>query len=94
MIFYTIVVVMWQWAPSAEDEFILQYPTSSLSPEDTSTSSLRRLLFLVTLVKGHSALMVSSDVVKILDLVDSNDPILTRECFIEGAQLRTFGRQL
>lgn len=58
-----------------------------LRPQYPWTSSLRRFLLLVTLVKRHGAGMVPPKIIQVLDLVDSDDPVLTRESFFQCAKL-------
>lgn len=57
------------------------------------TLPLCRALLLVALVKGNCALVVTTKVIKILDLVNSDDPVLTGKGLLNGAELRTLGRQ-
>lgn len=45
-------------------------------------SSFRGLLPLVSFSESRDTCVVSTEVVKILDLVDTNDPVLARECFL------------
>ena len=42
-------------------------------------------LLLVSFLKRHCTLMVSADIVKILHLVDPDDPVLASECFVKNA---------
>ena len=46
-------------------------------------------LLLVAFVKSNGALMVTPDIVQGFDLVNTDDPVLTGESFIQNAQLRT-----
>ena len=58
-------------------------------PQDSRSSSLRSRapLLLVTLIKRDCACMVPADIVKVLDLVDADNPILARERLVERAEL-------
>lgn len=57
------------------------------------TLPLCRALLLVALVKGNRALVVTTKVVEVLDLVNPDDPVLTGEGLLNGAKLRTLSRQ-
>lgn len=77
---------------------ITSYSTSQpeailLGAQDPSPSSFRRLLLLVALVKGHRAGMIPAYVVKVLDLVDPDDPVLARESFFQRGELRPLRRE-
>lgn len=50
-------------------------------------------LLLVTFIKCHSAGMISAEIIQILDLIDTNDPVLASESLLNGAELRTLGRE-
>src|ERR1700760_2793511 len=63
-----------------------------LYPQDPRTPALTRLLPLITFIKGSSLLMTTPQIIKILDLVDPDDPVLAREPFLNGTQLRTLRR--
>ena len=62
-----------------------------LCSQNPSTPPLRRLSLLIPFIKGHRASMISADIVQILDLVDPDYPIFTREGFFESIELRPFG---
>ena len=57
----------------------------SRNPEYSRTSSFGRLLLLVAFVERYHARMVSPYIVKILDLVYPNDPVLTGESLLQCA---------
>lgn len=59
--------------------------------ENRGTLSLRALLLLVALFKRNSALVVAANVVEWLHLVDTDNPVLAGECFLERAKLGSFG---
>jgi hypothetical protein len=64
-------------------------------PQRPSTSTLRRrLLLFVSLIECSYACMVTSNIVEIFDLEDSNDPVLAGECFLDGVELWTLGGEL
>lgn len=54
---------------------------------------LSGLLALVALLKRTSFLVRAAKVVVVLDLVNSNDPVLTGKCLLERVQLRAGSRQ-
>ncbi len=66
----------------------------SLCPQHARTSSLSSPFLFVALVECHGARVVSADVVKVLNLVKSDDPVLAGEGFLQCSQLRTFSWQL
>lgn len=51
--------------------------------ENTGTSLLNRLLLLLPTAKGTRFKMITANVVKILDLVNTDEPILTGEGFLQ-----------
>lgn len=55
-----------------------------INTQDSRSLALAGLLSLVALFKRHGALVVSVEVVEVLDLVDSNDPVLTGEGFLQS----------
>lgn len=58
-------------------------------------SPLPRLdLLLVALLKPNRILVRSAQVVKVLDLVNSDDPVLTGECLLESGELGSLGGDL
>lgn len=65
-------------------------PGPLLGPQDTRALALGGALALVALVKGHRVVVVTAEVVEILDLVDTDDPVLTGERLLERVQLRAF----
>lgn len=73
-----------------------EYPTplTSFNPEHPSPSSFRRLLLLISSIESNRTGMISAHIVQVLDLVDPDDPVLTRECFLQSSQLRAFRRKL
>ena len=73
--------------------FLLPIENILLGPQNTRASSLPYLPLLVPLVKSNCTLMRPSNIVQILHLVDSNDPVLTRESLIQGRKLWPFGWQ-
>jgi hypothetical protein len=64
--------------------------TCLLNPQHPGSLPLRRPLLLVALVERYRALVVAAKVVKILDLVDPDDPVLTGEGLLNGTELRAF----
>lgn len=69
--------------------------THLFNPEDPRPSPLPRLnLLLVPLFKSNRILVRSAQVIKILDLVNSNDPVLTGECLLESGELGSLGGDL
>ena len=69
-------------------------PFTSFNPEHPSPSSFRRFLLLVSSIESNRTGMISAHIVQVLDLVDPDDPILTRKCFLQRSQLRAFSRKL
>merc|ERR1711939_637089 len=67
----------------------------SIDPQDSRPLPLasRRLLPLVALLESRSLLVTTAQVVVVLDLEDSDDPVLTGEGFLERVQLRALSRQ-
>lgn len=55
-----------------------------INTQNSRSLALAGLLSLVTLFERHGALVVSVEVVEVLDLVDSNDPVLTGEGFFQS----------
>lgn len=64
-----------------------------LGSQNARTLSLRGTLTLQTLVKGHRVAVVTTKVVKVLDLEDTDDPVLTGEGLLEGVELGAFSRE-
>lgn len=64
-----------------------------LDPQYPGAFPLRCLLLLVTLVERRRALVITSKVVRLLDLVDPNDPVLARERLFNRAELRSLSRE-
>lgn len=62
-----------------------------LDSQGSGTLSLRSFLLLVALVKGDCVVVVAAQVVKVLDLVDSDDPVLAGEGFLDRGELRALG---
>jgi hypothetical protein len=56
------------------------------NPQNFWSSLLRGLLLLVPPVERRSRSVISANVVKILDLVDSDDPVLAGEGFLDAVQ--------
>jgi hypothetical protein len=52
---------------------------------------LRRPLLLVAIVKGHCALVVAAKVIKVLDLVNPDDPVLARKGLLDSAEFGALG---
>lgn len=48
-------------------------------------------LLLVALVESNGAPVITAKVVKVLDLVNPNDPVLASKSLLNGAKLRTLG---
>lgn len=59
--------------------------------ESAGTSFLNRLLLLVALLEGGDRGMVSAEVVKVLDLVDTDDPVLTGKGLLDRVKDGTLG---
>lgn len=53
------------------------------NPQYLRPPLLRSLLALIASIKGHRTVMVSAEVIKILDLVKTDDPVLASEGFLE-----------
>ena len=62
-----------------------------LGSQNTRASSLNGPLTLLAPVKGRSAHVVTVKVVKILDLVDPDDPVFTGKGLLHRRQLGSFG---
>lgn len=62
-----------------------------LNSQSSGTLPLRGPLLLVAIVEGHRALVVAAKVVKVLDLVDPDNPVLTGKGLLEGAEFWTLG---
>lgn len=62
-----------------------------LGSQNTRASSLGSPLTLLAPVKGRSAHVVTVKVVKVLDLVDPDDPVLTGKGLLHSRQLGSFG---
>ena len=75
----------------AETLFMVIYLLNSQSP---GTLPLRRPLLLVAIVEGYCALVVTAKVVKVLDLVDPDDPVLAGKGLLKGAEFWTLGWEL
>jgi hypothetical protein len=52
-----------------------------LGSQKASTLLLSRLLSLVSFVKGDGVAVVTAKIVEVLDLVDTDDPVLTGKGF-------------
>jgi hypothetical protein len=63
-----------------------KYARYLLDSENTRALALGSPLLLVALVKRHSARVFAAKVVKVLDLVDSDDPVLAGESLLDGAE--------
>lgn len=64
-----------------------------LGSQNARALLLGRALALQTLIKGNSLAVITSEVIKILDLEDTDNPVLTGESLLEGVELRTFRGQ-
>jgi len=64
------------------------------NPQNLWSSLLRSLLLLVSPVKGRSGCMISADIVKVLDFVDSDDPVLAGEGLLNCVESGTHIWQL
>jgi len=62
-----------------------------LYTQNSWSSPLRRLLLLVTLLKRNSISMVTAKVIKVLDLVDSDNPVLAGKCLVERRKFWALG---
>lgn len=51
-------------------------------------------LLLVALLKGSGTLVISTNIVGLLDLVESDDPVLGSECFFQRGKLCVLARDL
>lgn len=59
--------------------------------ENTSSFPLESLLLLLlSLFEGCRGGVISPNVIEILDLVNSDDPVFTGECFLQSVQNRAF----
>lgn len=54
--------------------------------ESAGASLLDRLLLFAALLKGCDRSMVSAKVVQVLDLVDTDDPVLAGECLLHSVE--------
>lgn len=61
-----------------------------LRSQNPGSAPLGRLSLLVALIERHSAGMVSTKVVQILDFVDADNPVLARKGFFKSIELGTF----
>jgi hypothetical protein len=73
--------------------FKSQIVSSLLNPQNPRSLPPGCLLLLVALSERRRALVVTTKVVRLLDLVDSDDPVLAGEGLLDSAELRAFGRQ-
>lgn len=64
-----------------------------LGSQNTGSFPLGSALPLVAPLKGCGAVMVTAQVVKVLDLVDTDDPVLAGKRFFEGGKLWPFSGQ-
>jgi len=64
-----------------------------LGSQNTRAPSLGSPLTLVAPVKGRSTHVITVKIVKILDLVDPDDPVLTGKGLLHRRQLGSFGRK-
>lgn len=64
-----------------------------INAQHSRAPALSGLLLLCTLVKGTCALVVSAEVVEILDLVDTDDPVLAGEGLLDSGKLRALSRK-
>ena len=65
-----------------------------LDSQHPSALPLARLLALVALLESRSLLQRPAEVVGLLDLVDTDDPVLTGEGLLNSAELGALGGQL
>lgn len=65
--------------------------TSLLRPQNTRSLLLSRLFALISSVKGDGVAVVSAQVVEVLDLIDTDNPVFTGEGFFQSRELRAFG---
>lgn len=70
---------------------LTSYPL--LGSQNARTTFLRRPLTLVTFLKGRRARVVSAKVVKVFDLVNPDDPVLTSKCLLHRRELGSVGGQ-
>ena len=64
-----------------------------LGSQNAGTLLLSRTLALQTLVKSDGVAVITTKVVEILDFEDTDDPVLTGKCLLEGVEFRAFRRQ-
>lgn len=67
--------------------------TSLLRSQNARTLLLSSTLALQTLLKSDGIVVITAEVVEILDLEDSNDPVLTGKRLLQRVELRAFGGQ-
>lgn len=68
-------------------------PRSLFHTQDPGAPLLNSLLLLLATVKGGGGGVVTANVVKVLDLVDSDDPVLASESLLDGVEDRSSIRQ-
>ena len=66
----------------------VDFPFSLFHAQNFWSSPLGAVLLLVASLERGNSGVVSSDIVKVLDLVDSNDPVLASESFVQGVESR------
>lgn len=70
-----------------------QWASSLVHSQHPSTPSFAGFLSLIALIERSSFLMAPSQVIQILDLVYSDNPVLTGESLLKRAQFRTLLRE-
>lgn len=63
---------------------------SLLGSQNTRTLVLRGTLALEALIKGNSVAMITAEVIQVLDLIETNDPVLTGESLFQCVELGAF----
>ena len=63
-----------------------------LSSQNPRSAPLRRLFLLISFIECYSIRMISTDIVQILDLVYSDNPVLACERLLERVERRAFVR--
>ena len=63
---------------------------SLLGSQNTRALALRGTLALEALVKGNCVAVITAEVIQVLDLVETNDPVLAGESLFQCVELGTF----
>ena len=75
-------------------EEIEEKKASLLGSQNARAFFLSRTLPLQAFVESDGGAMITTEIVEILDLEDTNDPVLAGEGLFQSVELRTFGWKL